>query len=125
MKSKRGPAIGFMICLIAIIILTFPLITFALNDGPPKTEAQGNIIPPDQFAEADALRYGGLFGPLPDPYEHQPMGEMARPMTGLGPTDVYGNPINTRDMGFGAGVRGFDAINRRACAEGALSCPGS
>ena len=120
MKSKRGPTISFMIGCAIIIILVFPLTTFALSSRPPKIDEQANAAP-DQFSEGDALRYGGLFGPLPDPYDH-PMGDF---MTGLGRTDAHDNPINTRDMGFGAGVKGFDAINRRICPEGALSCPDS
>ncbi len=107
MKRKLSALVGIVICL-SLIILSLPSNVFALSNRPPRTDANGNVIP-DPNAFGDALRYGGLFGPLqgPDPFET--FGMYRR---GIG--------IYPRDMGFGTNSSRFIAINR-SCSAGDCS----
>ena len=105
MKEKWTVVIGLMICL--ILILALPSLAIAVSDRP-KYDEQGNFVP-NQFADNDAARYGGLFGPLqaPDPWENMAIGynnpELVDPFGGLEP--------NSRDIGFATGERSLRPIN--------------
>lgn len=74
MTGKPGTfSLVVVIILCLISTLTLPPTALALTDRPPKTDAEGNIVPEpsNPFVEGDALRYGGLFGPIKemDPWE--------------------------------------------------------
>ena len=79
----------------------------------PQYDEHGNLTP-NPFAEGDALRYGGLFGPLPkpDPIENWRIAEknpeLVEPLGGLG-TSLG---ISARDLGFGSGNDRYIPINR-------------
>lgn len=77
-------------------ILSVPL--FALPDSPPVNEqgnpGSGNL---DNFSEADAIRYGGIFGPLSLPDLGLDI------FTSEDPTSPFrASGISTRDIGFGS-----------------------
>lgn len=100
MKQKIGNSVLVLMFFSLMVILSVPL--FAL-------EEQGNL---DHFSEADAIRYGGLFGPLVDPYE----GDLFRgidndPTNPFRPLSPLGTPgISTRDMGFNSGEDHYTPI---------------
>ena len=93
MKVLRA-LFGIMLC-ITLISSFSPL--FALSNRPQtQHDEQGNFIP-NPFAEGDALRYGGLFGPLPDPYEDSSIqGALSFYDARVG----FRKGIFVRDMGF-------------------------
>ena len=127
MKRKTILRPGLFGCL--IVLLVFASNTLAMTDRPPRPAAGENQDPytPDQgFQEGDAIRYGGLFGPLPDPFEGFPDPFGIDPFPARPPSAGDENPLpQSRDMGFGAGIPGFSPINTGPrCPEGALSCPG-
>ena len=103
---------------------------FADNGGGSQTESAPPVVPDTGFQQSDALRYGGLFGPLPSPEDLRGVGEFAQnfgqPIEPTS-TEATGTTLpNSRDMGFGANVPNLNAINRApACDPDALSCPGS
>ena len=109
MKRKWNTVIGVMICL--TLILSLPQSILALTNRPPQTDANGNVIPdPDAFGDAE--RYGGLFGPLPDPYKDNPLGPILPDFGGY----RYPNAILqgwTRNMGFATDQSRFIPINKK------------
>ena len=98
MRKKTVLLVGIVACLLS---LALPVTALALSPRPPQSEEGG--FAPNPFAEGDALRYGGLFGPLPDPYEFDPLAWMRS----------FRNPISTRDMGFGVDEPHFIPITKR------------
>ena len=114
MNKKLSVVIGVVICL--SLALSLPHNVFALSDRPLKTDANGNVVP-DPNAFGDAERYGGLFGPLPDPFQNNPLGDLLpyNPVFGGYNTMMGGhtnNRIYARDFGFGTDSSRFIAINR-------------
>jgi hypothetical protein len=77
-------------------------------DTPSELEPQDA----GQFQVGDALRYGGLFGPLPDPEFSMFPDLFLLPFGGTDP----GAP-NSRDLGYGANLQGFEAQNRNICED--------
>lgn len=112
MKRKMNFIVGIMICLTLIVSLPFPVL--ALSDRPQYNE-KGEFIP-NPFAEGDALRYGGLFGPLPqeDPWENLVI-ENRNPGL-VNPFEAYGRGMRifARDMGFAVSDSRFKAINDKS-----------
>src|SRR3989338_6290235 len=98
MKGKFGFLVCLMVCL--TLLFTLPITASALTARPPQSEEGG--FAPDPFSEGDALRYGGLFGPLPDPYEFDPLAGIRS----------YRNPISSRDIGFGIDEPHYIAITK-------------
>ena len=92
----------FLVCIMACLTLLFtlPIIASALTARPPQSNEEGGFAP-DPFAEGDALRYGGLFGPLPDPYEYDPLAWLS-----------HRTQIFPRDMGFGVDEPHFIPITK-------------
>ena len=116
MKEKVNVTISAMICL--ALIISLPLSAFALTDRAQYNQ-QGNFVP-NQFAEGDAIRYGGLFGPLQEaaPGELTPTAlnnpELVDPFAGLRNVG--------RDMGFGTNDSDrFPAITKKQCSYGDCS----
>ena len=105
MKEKWIAASGLMMCL--ILILALPSVAIAFSDRP-KYDEQGNFVP-NQFADNDAARYGGLFGPLqaPDPWENMAIA-YHNPKLANSPVD-----LSPRDMGFLRDDAHFRPINRQ------------
>lgn len=110
MKKTTAKLRYGLICLTIVLIFSSNL--FALTNRPSKPsedyphDSQGNFVP-QPFAEGDAIRYGGLFGPLPEPYGF-----------GEGPSlfqeiakEAEQN-INTRDIGFEAEPDHFVPVAR-------------
>ena len=104
MKEKWIAASGLIMCL--ILILALPSMAIAFSDRP-KYDEQGNFVP-NQFADNDAARYGGLFGPLqaPDPWENMAIAHHNPELV-----DPFGD-LSPRDMGFAIDERHLRAINR-------------
>ncbi len=103
MKALRA-LFGLILCLTLISAYAMPLL--ALSKRPPVPhDEQGNFIP-NPFAEADALRYGGLFGALPDPYEDDLFNDF------YGYTPSYKPMIDVRGMGFSVDENHFIPITR-------------
>lgn len=103
---------GFILLISLTVVL--PVSTLALTDRPGietnrpvQHDEEGNFVP-DPFAEGDALRYGGLFGPLspPDPWELM--------VIGYNNPHLIGPPINARDIGFGSDNDRYIAINKES-----------
>ena len=103
MKASRR-VFGFLLC-ITFISSFSPL--FALSNRPPQQhDEQGNFIP-NPFAEGDALKYGGLFGPLPDPSEdYGPINPFSMYFSGSG------KGMYVRDMGFERDTDHFTPITK-------------
>ncbi len=57
---------GLMLCLTLTSSFSQPLLALSSRPDFYQHDEQGNFVR-DPFSEADALRYGGLFGPLPEP----------------------------------------------------------
>ena len=102
MKKKGASIIGMVVVL--TIVLALPQTVFALTKRPPQGQlAQQGYEQLEQnlmaqgFIESDQLRFGGLFGPL---------GGQT-----LGPSPNMGNPVHSRDMGFGIDEQHFVPIN--------------
>ena len=96
MKAKLIASSGLLLCF--VLIVSVPISAFALTDRPPQRDEQGNLVP-NEFAEGDALRYGGLFGPLRPPDDGMSLFGMNRP------------GIDARDMGFERDTQHFRQIN--------------
>ena len=109
MKTKSSILIGFIIC--SILTLALPTATFALSNRPQYDE-QGNFVP-NPFADNDAARYGGLFGPLPDPDSMDNFVIGLRNPELINPYESISRGLNSRNMGFGADENHFIPINRR------------
>ena len=105
MKGKVSAAIGIMLCL--ALIISLPLPAFALTDRAQYNE-QGGFVP-NSFAEGDALRYGGLFGPLEEGSDRWELWAIERRNPEL--TNPFQNWA--RDMGFGRDQSRYIPINRR------------
>ena len=115
MKKKINMAVSFIICL--TLILALPQSGSALTNRPPRTDANGNMIPdPDGFGDAE--RNGGLFGPLPDPFKNNPLGEAFPLWPTFGGYDNIRNharnAIYPRDLGFGTNNSRYTPINDRS-----------
>ena len=113
MKGKAIYAIGFVVCV--ALMLALPITTFALSDRP-RTDAQGNILPEtdNPFAQGDAIRYGGLFGPVKelDPAEQWIL-EHRNPEFMPNPFDSpFGTHQFARNSGFARDQSRYIPINR-------------
>lgn len=130
---RQYPGFSFLIVLVLILSSLSP--AFALTNRPPRPstqhDEQGNFIP-NPFAEADALRYGGLFGALPapdypeiimlpenllDPYAFLYFDEDDE-MAWRSPFGrIFPNNINTRNIGFAIDEPHFIPIAREAIVD--------
>lgn len=127
----RKVALATYLVLCSSLMMGLTLNLFADNGGGSQAKAEPPIITPDpSFRESDALRYGGLFGPLPWFGDLRGIGEFSQefgqPIT-PNSTEAPGGstPPNSRDMGYGINVPGLEPRTRTTCDPGALSCPGS
>ena len=94
------------------LMLALPVNSFALSERPLASHEYQNLdesLWAQQFAESDALRFQGLFGPL-----YQAWGSSQGLYPGMfGYADTNHNPINARDIGFGSNEDHYIAINQR------------
>ena len=98
MKAKLIASSGLLL-MCFVLIVSVPISGFALTNRPPQRDDQGNLVP-NEFAEGDALRNGGLFGPLRPPDE------------GLMIFGIHNREqIDARDMGFEKDNQHFRQIN--------------
>ncbi len=112
MKRKVNAVASIVICL--TLIVSLPLPVFALSDRPQYNE-KGEFVP-NPFAQGDAIRYGGLFGPLQqeDTWENLAI-ENRNPQL-LNPFEAHGHGMGifARNMGFGTDNSRYIPINRRS-----------
>ncbi len=128
MTHKYRIILGVLLCLSLIFNSS---IAFALSNRPPRpvTDENGNFVR-DPFAEGDAFRNGGLFGPLPDPEwrdldaipdefveDYEYYGDYYPGEWGWAPRNnrniFFHKGIYPRDMGFSVDEPHYIAISRR------------
>ena len=95
---------GSMLCFTLISGYSSPLM--ALSKRPPVPHDETGKFIPNPFAEADALRYGGLFGPLP-----APEGDLFGSDMIFYPTSIS-RGIYPREIGFSVDEPHFIPITR-------------
>ncbi|MBI4394833.1 MAG: hypothetical protein HY583_01415 [Candidatus Omnitrophica bacterium] len=97
MKEKALILVGIIVCL--SLSLALPFTVLAEDAAAPPSDQ----LLDDLFAQADALNYGGLLGPLQAPEEY------------ISYTFIDGSArINTREMGFLVDEPHYTPIAKRA-----------
>ncbi|MBI4372621.1 MAG: hypothetical protein HY585_02700 [Candidatus Omnitrophica bacterium] len=112
MKEKM--LVGIIACL--ILSFALPIIALAVNDTSLPQPDEPIL---DPFSEADALRYGGLFGPLviPESGEALNLETQNQQFQGWGGVGS-GMGINARDAGFGSDEGHFIPISKARVSSG-------